>query len=231
MGRPPFLHSRGLGPVALAVDNQLGLPVEAVAAVGAEVAPLAGVALAMDNQLRLPAEAVAALLTGVAAWARERARGRAGRRLLCARAAGMRTAVDDEHRLPVEGPATLSARVGLAPRRRRWRRGLRAAGPALALISWGAEEAKSPGDAALSSRGRLGAPPAPILHPRPCPTRTCTPTPTKGPREVTHLGGGFSDPRIRIRSSVPPAATRCATQAGGASTLLEVGGPSGEGFA
>ena len=68
MGRPPFPRSRGLGPVTLAVDDQLGLPVEAVAAVSTKVAPLASVALAVDDQLRLPAEAVAALLTGVAAW-------------------------------------------------------------------------------------------------------------------------------------------------------------------
>lgn len=167
--------------MTLAVDDQLGLPVEAVAAVSTEVAPLAGVALAVDDQLRLPAEAVAALLTGVAARARERALGRAGRWLLRARAAGVRAAVDDEHRLPVEGAAALSARVGLAPRRRRWWRGLGATGPSLALISWGVKEARSPGGPALSSRGLLGTPPAPILHPRPCPTRTCTPTPTEGP--------------------------------------------------
>ena len=79
------------------MDDQLGLPVEAVAAVGAEVTPLAGVALAVDDQLGLPAEAVAALLAGVAARARECARGRAGQRLLGSQAAGVCTTVDDEH--------------------------------------------------------------------------------------------------------------------------------------
>lgn len=66
--------------------------------------------------------------------------------------------------------------------------------------------------------GRLGTPPAPILHPAPA-------------REATYPVGGFSAPRIWIRCSGPPAATSHATQAGGAATLLEVGGPSGEGFA
>lgn len=59
-------HSWGFGPVALPVDDQLGLPVEATAAVSTEVAPLARVALAVDDQLRLPAEAAPTLLTCVA---------------------------------------------------------------------------------------------------------------------------------------------------------------------
>lgn len=56
-----------------------------------------------------------------------------------------------------------------------------------------------------------------------------SPTPTEGPREATHQGGGVSAPRIQC--SAPPAETPRGTQAGGAATLLEVGGPSGEGFA
>lgn len=109
--------------MALAVDDQLGLPIEAAAAVATAVAPLAGVALAVDDQLRLPAEAAAALLARVAPWAGERAPGWPLERLLGARAACVRTAVDDEHRLPVEGAAALRARVWLAPRgpRGRWR--------------------------------------------------------------------------------------------------------------
>lgn len=51
--------------MALPVDDQLGLPVKATAAVAAEVALLANVALAVDDQLRLPTEAAPALLTGV----------------------------------------------------------------------------------------------------------------------------------------------------------------------
>lgn len=71
-------HSWGFGPVALPVDDQLGLPVEATAAVSTEVAPLARVALAVDDQLRLPAEAAPALLTHIAPGAWEHAPGVSG---------------------------------------------------------------------------------------------------------------------------------------------------------
>lgn len=154
-------RSRVLGPVALPVDDQLGLPVEAAAAVAAEVA-LASVALAVDDQLRLPAEAAPALLArvvlpscrgrvpGVARCARlpgtlqrllrAPAGQRGGPRALPAR---VRPVVDDEHRLPVEAAAALLTRVGLAPhsaRRRGPRRALpgrRGLGAARALASWG----------------------------------------------------------------------------------------------
>lgn len=44
-------HSQSFRPVALSMDHQLGLPVEAAATVNTEVAPLACMALAVDDQL------------------------------------------------------------------------------------------------------------------------------------------------------------------------------------
>lgn len=43
--------SWGFGSVALPMDDQLGLPIKATAAIPTEVAPLTHVALAVDDQL------------------------------------------------------------------------------------------------------------------------------------------------------------------------------------
>lgn len=127
-------HSWGLRPVALPVDDQLGLPVEAAATVATEVAPLACVALAVDDQLRLPAEAAPTFLTPIAPGAWECT----PKVAWCARLPGtwwqllstpnsqhrgprglpirMRPVVDDKHRFPIKASAAQLTGVRLPPR-------------------------------------------------------------------------------------------------------------------
>lgn len=127
-------HSWGFGLVALPVDDQLGLPIEATATVSTEVAPLACMALAVDDQLRLPAEAAPTLLTCIAPGAWEHASGvtwcawlpgtlwqllsttHSQRWCLCTLPICMCPVVDDKHRFPVEASAAQLTGIRLPPR-------------------------------------------------------------------------------------------------------------------
>lgn len=93
--------------MALSMDDQLGLPVKAAAAVATEVAPLASVALAVDDQLRLPAEAAPTLLTCIAPGARGHTPGVAQSTRLSGTLRRFLGAPDSQH----WGPRALPTRV------------------------------------------------------------------------------------------------------------------------